>query len=138
VQSNHLHLLIEARDQATLARGMQGLSVRIAKALNRHWNRHGTVFSDRYHARALRTPREVRNALVYVLQNARKHGWRGTGLDPLSSASRFDGWADDGAAAQAGSGLPPAPVVAARTWLARTGWKRCGRIRTNEVPRRTV
>ena len=27
----------------------------------------------RYHARPLRTPREVRNALVYVLQNWRKH-----------------------------------------------------------------
>jgi len=29
----------------------------------------------------LKTPREVRNALVYVLQNARKHGARILGID---------------------------------------------------------
>src|SRR5262249_51577855 len=33
------------------------------------WRRLG----DRYHARSLSTPREVRNALVYVLNNWRKH-----------------------------------------------------------------
>jgi hypothetical protein len=34
----------------------------------------GRVFVDRYHAHALLTPREVRAALVYVLQNWAKHG----------------------------------------------------------------
>ena len=35
VHGNHIHLLIEATDNQGLARGMQGLSTRIAKALNR-------------------------------------------------------------------------------------------------------
>jgi REP element-mobilizing transposase RayT len=64
VQSNHIHMLVEAADNGSLSRGMQGLMVRIAKALNRLWARKGKVFSDRYHAHILRTPREVRNALI--------------------------------------------------------------------------
>src|SRR5438094_5167936 len=35
VQSNHLYLVAEAEDRDALARGMQGLGVRVAKALNR-------------------------------------------------------------------------------------------------------
>ena len=34
VQSNHLHLIVEARDRVALARGMQGLATRLAKNLN--------------------------------------------------------------------------------------------------------
>jgi hypothetical protein len=45
------------------------------------------------HARALRTPREVRHALVYVLMNFKKHGGRAAHrLDAMSSARWFDGW----------------------------------------------
>ncbi len=63
VQSNHVHLLVEAQDERALSRGMQGLGVRIARSLNTFWQRAGRVLVDRYHARILRTPREVRNAL---------------------------------------------------------------------------
>src|SRR5207249_5379538 len=73
VQRDHVHLLVEAADMRGLSRGLQGLAIRIAKAVNRVLGRRGRVWGDRYHARALRTPREVRNALVYVLQNWRKH-----------------------------------------------------------------
>ena len=72
VQSNHVHMLVEAEGRASLSRGMQGLKVRMARALNRVWKRAGTVFADRYHAHVLRTPREVRTALAYVLLNARR------------------------------------------------------------------
>lgn len=71
VQANHLHALVEASDARALARGMQGLAVRIARALNRLWGRSGRLWCDRFHSRVLRTPREARNALVYVLHNAR-------------------------------------------------------------------
>src|SRR5258706_5334783 len=85
IQSNHLHLIVEAADRAALTAGMRGLLVRIARALNRLWDRRGSVFGDRFHEHELRTPREVRNALVYVLQNLRKHGIALAGPDPLSS-----------------------------------------------------
>ena len=35
VQGNHLHLLVEARDERALSRGMNGLGVRVARGLNR-------------------------------------------------------------------------------------------------------
>ena len=83
VQSNHLHLIAEASDATALARGIQGLSIRIAKAVNRALHRRGKVFADRYHAHALRSPTEVANAINYVLGNAMIHAQRaGRPVDP--------------------------------------------------------
>jgi putative transposase len=74
VQHDHVHLIVEARNERELARGAQGLSVRLARRLNDAMKRTGKVFADRYHARVLGTPRQVRHAMAYVLCNARKHG----------------------------------------------------------------
>ena len=63
IQSNHAHLIAEVEDKSALTRGMKGLCVRIAQALNALWRRSGRVFADRFHAHALETPTEVRNAL---------------------------------------------------------------------------
>ena len=65
----------------------------LRKAINRASHHRGRVWTDRYHARALRTPREVRTALVYVLQNFRKHLRAPAVVDPCSSGPWFDGWA---------------------------------------------
>ncbi len=94
IQSNHVHLVVEAQDERALGRGMKGLLVRLAKALNRAWERRGRVIGDRYHALVLKTPRAVRNALVYTVQNARKHGAQILGIDAYSSGPWFEGWAD--------------------------------------------
>jgi hypothetical protein len=88
------------------------------------------MWADRYHARILRTPREVRNALVYVLNNWRKHIRSAQGLDPCSSARWFEGWRTVAAPADV-----PRPIVKARTWLARIGWLRHGLIDVDERPR---
>ncbi len=134
VQSNHLHLLVEGDDRRALSRGLQGLAVRMARALNRLWRRTGSVFAERYHEHVLRTPLEVRRALVYVIQNARKHGaWRKPGaVDPLSSGEWFDGWRERASAfvSQATSLL-----ALARTWLLRIGWRWHELIGLSEVPR---
>jgi REP element-mobilizing transposase RayT len=93
VQETHLHLLVEGRDREAVSRGMQGLLIRVAKALNKVWGRKGKVFADRYHDRILRTPREVKNAVRYVLKNAQHHGMVFEGRpDPHSSGPWFDGW----------------------------------------------
>jgi REP element-mobilizing transposase RayT len=73
VQGNHVHLLVEAKDEKALAKGMGGLGVRVARGLNKVMGRAGKVLDDRYHAHVLRTPTEVRRARSYLLQNARKH-----------------------------------------------------------------
>src|SRR5262245_6247252 len=63
VQMDHVHLLVEAAGTNELARGCQGLAVRIARSVNQVLGRCGAVWGDRYHARALATPAEVRRAL---------------------------------------------------------------------------
>jgi hypothetical protein len=130
VQADHLHLVVEADEPTGFERGVRGLAIRVAKAINRALGRHGRVWGDRYHAHLLRTPREVRNALVYVLNNFRKHMPAARGLDPRSSARWFDGWRG-GLARVVGH----SPVAEARTWLARVGWRRRGLIDVEECPR---
>lgn len=95
VQSNHVHLLVEVDGAHALGRGMKSIGARLARAVNRVFLRKGPVLEDRYHMRLLRTPREVRHALRYVLLNARKHFGRATGspVDPASSGRWFGGWA---------------------------------------------
>lgn len=137
VQTNHLHLIVEARDARSLSRGMQGLLVRIARGLNRLWQRSGSVFADRYRARALRSPREVRHALAYVLLNARKHGCFLATIDPYTSGRAFDGWKTLAQHAYPPEGRAP-PVLQARAWLLAHGWKRHGLIDPAEVPGRTA
>jgi hypothetical protein len=157
IQSNHLHLIVEAPDRRALTAGVSGLLVRIARALNRLWGRSGSVFADRFHERELRTPLQVRNALVYVLQNLRKHGITLAGPDPLSSAPEFDGWsrtaatgnalkprhitrAGGGSMCSAPTSLRPAARIEPplpKTWLLNVGWQRHGLIDPGEGPRRS-
>lgn len=136
VQQNHLHLLCEANDRKALGRGMSGLQIRIAKALNRLWERSGRVFADRYHARILGAPLEVKHALSYVLNNARRHAWqyarkvlpRGW-VDPFSSAEQFDGFSERFSEGHADDVTQPP-----RTWLLRIGWRRRGLLRVAGIP----
>jgi putative transposase len=121
VQTDHIHLIVEASSRYALIRGLQGLGGRTARAVNRHLQRRGKVWNARYHARALTTPREVRNGLVYVLLNFRKHLRVATGIDPRSSGRWFDGWSSP----QTADGAPP-PAMRSRTWLGSVGWQRAG------------
>jgi putative transposase len=76
IQRNHLHLIIEADDQAALTRAMRSFGVSLAKNVKHELRRPGRmrIFADRYHIEKLTTPAQVRNALAYVLGNWRKHG----------------------------------------------------------------
>ena len=53
LQADHIHLLVEAGSKTTLARGLVGLAVAIARAFNKIAKRTGQLFKERYHARAL-------------------------------------------------------------------------------------
>jgi hypothetical protein len=109
--------------------------------LNAALSRSGKLFAQRYHARYLKTPREVRNALRYVLLNRKHHAaekkfakfW----IDPYSSAAWFDGWAQP----IRGDELwkreifkLDRPTEKATVWLLTTGWKRHGLLRFDERP----
>jgi len=130
IQSNHLHLIVEAGGKIALSKGLRGLGTWLARRVNERLGRRGRVVADRYHLRELTTPRAVRNAIVYVLQNHLHHRRSGYFVDECSSARWFAGWAVP---------LPPpdspSPVAEARTWLGGRGWLRYGRIGLGEGPR---
>jgi REP element-mobilizing transposase RayT len=149
LQSNHLHLIVEAASKLALSRGMQGLLISAARHINGEIakqtgeRRSGRVFPDRYHARVLTSPKQCRNAVSYVLNNWRRHKEdrasfaRAWTLDPFSSAVNFGGWKE----------LEDSPFLypvretyerlhtcSAQTWLLRVGWMKHGLIGVREVP----
>ena len=85
----------------------------------------------------VKEPKEVPNALAYVLLNARKHYFQrnrrrpaAAKVDTLSSGVWFDGWKDV---------IPDPPdrfreVATPKSWLLATGWRRHRLIRIGEVP----
>ena len=111
VLGNHIHLIVEADSQEALSRGMQGLNVRIAKALNRLMQTGGRVLEDHYHASLLLTPTKLVNAIAYVIGNAARHYGTQAANDPFSSAT-----CDRGR-------LLEKP----ESWLLRIGWRRARR-----------
>jgi REP element-mobilizing transposase RayT len=142
VQGNHIHLIVEAHNAERLSRGMQGLSIRIARKLNRVVGRTGKVFKDRFHARTLTSPRAVRSCRAYVLNNYRRHlaqkgrrvqrRW----IDPHSSGAFFDGWKDcsPGLLRSLADRQVEPWRVKPRTWLMEEGWRIHGEIPLAEVP----
>ena len=79
LQSNHVHLITEAENNEVLTRGMRALTITFSKGLNR-----GRVQLERYHLHVLKTLREVKHAIVYVLFNEQKH--------TKKKASKIDGY----------------------------------------------
>ena len=139
IQSNHVHLIVEAEDKAKLSSGLRSLIIRIALRLNALLERKGRVFADRYHRDDLPNPSRVRNVLRYVLMNFKKHGVVPRALpalDAFSSALAFDGWSgfEEVFAAM------PAPVIAyirpraPRTWLLSDGWRHYGALDISDAP----
>ena len=141
LQGDHAHMIVEAQGKDALARGMMSIGARLARAVNRVGSRSGPVLDGRYHHRSLRSPREVRRALAYVLLNARRHlanqrrkvSPAAPPFDPASSARWFDGWRPEAAnRIEVSSGAPE--VARPRTWLLRVGWRRHGLVDPSEVP----
>jgi REP element-mobilizing transposase RayT len=151
IQRTHVHLLVEADNKVALARGMQGFQISAAKHINREYSaklrlseqRRGNVFVDRYHLEVIKTPRQARRALSYVLNNWRKHREDRDGLpsewnvDPYSSAVHFLGWREREDAVllwRWHDTYDPLIVYQPKSWLLREGWLKHGRISFHEVP----
>ena len=155
LQDDHVHLIVEADGVAALGRGMKSIASRFAYAVNRALGRgrSGKVLADRYHHEVLTCPRQVRNALAYVLLNARRHAAKRIArlrkqgkpakplaparmIDPASSGRWFDGWREDARIDRSPSrllGTEPA-VAPPRTWFLRVGWRKHALIDPSEIP----
>jgi hypothetical protein len=118
-QGNHVHMICEAENARSLSRGMQGLCVRIAYALNQLWKRAGKLFEERFHCRQMKTP-HLHHEWVPV-GSARRNS-----IDLFSSACFFDGWSRPAGALHLASG--PCPFPQARTFLMTKGWRKHGLI----------
>lgn len=68
LQSNHVHLIIEASSNIILTKGMRSLTVTMAKGIKR-----GRIQLGRYHLHVLRSVREAKNAVFYVCFNKQNH-----------------------------------------------------------------
>lgn len=143
IQRNHIHLFAEAENNKALALGMRSLAGRFAKkireqAAERGMAPKGSAFNGRYHLHVLKTPREVKNALEYVLLNMAKHQELIEYMDPYSSAKYFRDWKEllgprYRSLIRACAGFYSSPdnlnavgniLSPSRSWLAREGWKR--------------
>jgi len=124
VQGDHLHLLVEADDRRAMSNGMRALLISMARLLNVLMDVSGPRYRDRFHERVLTSPTAVRNALRYVLTNARKHHGHEL-VDPYSSGPWFTGWPEGTKAARWTPCTGP-PTARPESWLLRGGWRRAG------------
>lgn len=147
LQRTHIHLIVEAADRRALWEGMKAFGISVAKQVNAligertGKRRVGSVFADRYHAVVLKTPRQVRNTIAYVLNNWKHHGehrkpaqqhWL---IDPYSSAVSFDGWKEQGGVPfRVPDDYEEVFVFRPRTWLLNVGWRRWGLVSIDEIP----
>jgi len=135
VQPDHLHMVVEAGGRAALTSGLKSLLIGIAKRFNRRWQRCGRVFR-RYHEQLLASPRQVRNAIRYVLGNSARHGHvvPRDRPDPCSSGAWFTGWLRRGTSEPIDGGRGgPVPVARATVWLLTAGLPRDGWLRLADI-----
>ncbi|MCB0412820.1 MAG: transposase [Bdellovibrionales bacterium] len=92
ILSNHVHLIVEVKEKHTLSIGMQSLGICFSKAINRLCHNKGSVFKDRYHAVILKTPTQLKRALIYVFENAAKHAKKLEVFDFYSTLCLFNEW----------------------------------------------
>jgi len=137
IQGNHIHLLVEASHKEALAAGVQRFEILAAKQINKTLDRTGKVFEFRYHRVDITTPRQMRGALAYVLNNWRRHredlttpGAENALIDPYSTAWAFDGWRDLDEVPE----WDRLPSAEPRSWLLRVGWRKHPLISVREVP----
>ena len=100
------------------------------------------MFDNRFHVEVIRSPRQARHALAYVLNNWRKHdvnredSMRGWKVDPWSTGWKFDGWKEGVARDRERfpDGYEHLVVGDAKTWFLTAGWRRYGLVSMYEKP----
>ena len=124
IQSNHLHLIVEAGMKGSLSDGMRRVAIVAARAINRAAGRKGKVFAFRYHSTRITTPKQMRNTLTYVLNNWRRATTRigrALAVDPYSTGVWFHHWRGVGRF-EMPAGLEAVPAANPMSWLLTTGW----------------
>lgn len=85
LEYNHVHLLVEARDNQIIHQGMQAFGISFAKAINKIKFLKGRVYKNRYHFRKITSLRDYKNVLLYIFRNGIKHKRTQSLFDPYNS-----------------------------------------------------
>lgn len=126
VESNHVHFFSEAGSNESLRSGMASFGSGFGKGVRKATGGKGSVFEGRYHLRVLKTPRQTKNALAYVLLNHSKHEGSLPYPDDYCSARYFGDWKSllGGRYRVLSADEPPEFLSVARSWLGREGWRK--------------
>ncbi len=101
ILSNHLHLIVESSSTKAFYGAMKsfcsrmGIHVRRLGSANliKKLDEQGLgIFRGRYYIEEIKTPRQMKHALKYVLLNPAKHFKKAPYLDMFSSSSLFENW----------------------------------------------
>ena len=68
LETNHIHLIVEAENNDALEKGMRSFTATMVKSLKK-----GKLQDERYHLHVLRNPQETKNVFRYVLLNHCHH-----------------------------------------------------------------
>jgi REP element-mobilizing transposase RayT len=133
IRETHVHFLVEASSKRALTLGMQSLTITLSKRLT---GGLGKLFEQRYHEVPIRSARQARNAIAYVLNNWRRHRIDPFGqwpVDPYSSGVTFTGWSMP-VSFTVPPEYEPLPVSPPCTSLLVSDWKQYGLIDPYERP----
>jgi REP element-mobilizing transposase RayT len=132
IQNDHIHMIVEAKDNESMARGMKSLCGRFGKIIRSVIGGSGPVFKGRFHQEVITSPTQMKRALAYVLLNTAKHMKVFDHIDAFSSGWAFKEWRK-----LLGGGYTDIihdelkqfardleELSPARSWLASKGWMR--------------
>jgi hypothetical protein len=124
IERDHLHFMAEAESNEALERGMQSFIASLKWALRDNFHYYGKVLRGRFHTLICATPRQVRNALRYVLFNHAKHCGQWPFVDEFSSAATFAEIHILAKISESKLARWTVELPEPRSWLQRVGWKR--------------
>lgn len=129
LQGNHLHVAAECEDNRALSKGMNSFAARFGKTIRKKLGGKGKVFEGRYHVKVIKTARQMRNTIAYILLNESKHKKWEPDYDECSSARFFKDWTellgrrDNKWFAEQRSDPLPDFMAKGKSWLATRGWR---------------
>jgi hypothetical protein len=141
VQGDEVKLIVEASNARELSAALRSVTIRIARYVNDAVGRKGPFWIGRWRGRALRSARDVRDALVDIYANVASSSAGRPDFNPRSSAAWFDGWkgytqpqlpsepSEDGIEDE----VTACPVLPPRSRLLRADWRELGLIAKTET-----
>lgn len=86
LEHDHVHLYVECGNNFVLGKAMKAFGVTFVRGINKFKRSKGQLYKYRYHLRILKSAREVKNVINYILKNGIKHGRTLKVINPYNSA----------------------------------------------------